>query len=222
MAENKQRADFMAKTGIDPNPNGPLNERQLKFCFAYVELGNGPAAYREAYETKAKDSSLYHRIAKLQAMPKVARKIQELREKMAEMAVMPSVQVLKEVRDIALLDPRGICGEDGTILDLAKMPQHIAAAVASIEVEELFDGTGKGKKLIGYTKKIKFWNKNDALDKAMRHLGLFEADNKQRGMLDKLPYDQVKQIEEKLSEIVRRNMGLAGDSGTEDPGRTTH
>ncbi|HON93727.1 MAG TPA: terminase small subunit [Sedimentisphaerales bacterium] len=223
MAEDKQRKAFMKENKIKVNPTGPLNSKQHDFCLYYVELGNGVAAYRAAYGSQAVAGSLYPRVAKLMAMPKVRDKIQALREKMADLAVMPSVQVLKEVRDIALLDPRGVCGDNGTILDLAKMPQHIAAAVASIEVEEIFEGPARCKKLVGYTKKVKFWNKVDALDKAMKHLGLFEADNKQRqSLLDKLPYEQVKQIEAKLSEIVRRNMGMAGESGPSKPSRTTH
>jgi hypothetical protein len=47
-------------------------------------------------------------------------------------------------------------------------------------VREEFEGRGKNWKLVGYTKKIRFWDKNAAIDKAMRQLGQFERDNTQR------------------------------------------
>ena len=49
-----------------------------------------------------------------------------------------------------------------------ELGEDIRAAVASYETE-------------GGRTKIKFWNKVDALDKAIRHLGLFEHDNRQQG-----------------------------------------
>ena len=45
-----------------------------------------------------------------------------------------------------------------------------AAAVASIELDEN-----------GRPKNIRLWSKTDAIDKAMRHLGLFEKGNRQQG-----------------------------------------
>lgn len=222
MAENKARKAFQEKNSIRVNPNGPLNSKQEDFCLYYVELGNAVEAYRAAYDSKAKATGLCHRANNLLSMPKVQRRLYELRKQLADLALMAPTQILKEVRDIALLDPRGIVGDNGTILNLGQMPAHIAAAIASIEVEEVYEGTGPNRKRVGYTKKVKFWNKVDALDKAMKHLGLFEADNKQRGLLDGLPYEQVKQIEERLSAIVRRNMGLAGESGAGSTKPTSH
>jgi hypothetical protein len=49
------------------------------------------------------------------------------------------------------------------------------AAIASMEVDERkVDG------IVVRTVKIKFWDKNAALEKAMRHLGVYERDNTQR------------------------------------------
>jgi phage terminase small subunit len=37
--------------------------------------------------------------------------------------------------------------------------------------------------VVGQVKKVKLWDKNSALEKAMKHLGLFEKDNSQdKGM----------------------------------------
>ena len=51
-----------------------------------------------------------------------------------------------------------------------KLPPDLRATIASIE----FDPE------TGAVKKLRFWDKNAALDKAMRHLALFDRDNSQR------------------------------------------
>lgn len=95
--------------------------------------------------------------------------------------------ILLEVVRIAKNDPRRFYRFDGTLKAPDEWDDDMAAAVSSIEVAEEFvdivDGNGKSKtKTIttGRTKKIKFWSKIDALDKAMRHAGLFEKDNRQK------------------------------------------
>ena len=52
-------------------------------------------------------------------------------------------------------------------------------AIASVEVREEFEGQGESRKLVGYTRKVKFWDKPSAINMVMRHLGLFEKDNAQ-------------------------------------------
>lgn len=51
-----------------------------------------------------------------------------------------------------------------------------AAAVASFEQKLI----KKGRKIVGQIVKIRLWDKNAALEKAMKFHGLFEKDNKQR------------------------------------------
>ena len=53
-----------------------------------------------------------------------------------------------------------------------------AACVASVE-HDSFGGGDDGQS--GRTTKIKVWDKNTALEKAMKHLGLYERDKAQRG-----------------------------------------
>lgn len=51
---------------------------------------------------------------------------------------------------------------------------------------------------------MKLWDKNSAIEKAMKHLGLFAEDNKQRaGALADLPRPLVKAIIERLQQMNR-------------------
>jgi hypothetical protein len=52
--------------------------------------------------------------------------------------------------------------------------------VASVEVVEEFAGTGAKRVQIGWVKKVKLWDKNPSIEKAMKFLGMFEKDNKQK------------------------------------------
>jgi phage terminase small subunit len=66
------------------------------------------------------------------------------------------------------------------MIPVHELDDETAAAIASVEVREEFEGQGEGRKLVGYTKKIRFWDKPAAINMAMKHLGLFERDNSQR------------------------------------------
>ena len=52
------------------------------------------------------------------------------------------------------------------------MPDDVAATISSIEVFEQFEGTGKDRVFIGYTKKVKFVDKRGSLELLMRHASL--------------------------------------------------
>lgn len=77
--------------------------------------------------------------------------------------------VLFELARIALADPRKIVDATGKLLPLHKLDPDTAAAISSVE-HDLRTGS------IRY----KFWDKNTALEKCMRHMGLFEKDNRQK------------------------------------------
>ena len=100
----------------------------------------------------------------------------------AEMITGVSIErTLRECGRIAYADPRKLFGPDGNPIPIPDLDDDLAAAVASIERVEEFTGRGADQKLTGYTKKIKLWDKNSAIEKAMKHLGLFEKDHRQAG-----------------------------------------
>jgi len=81
--------------------------------------------------------------------------------------------VLRELRRLGLSDIRKIFKEDGSLKPVEEWPAEISAAVASIEVDELFEGSGKERQQIGFTKKVKFWDKGRALELLGKNLRLF-------------------------------------------------
>ncbi len=75
---------------------------------------------------------------------------------------------------------RKLFDASGALKPVADLDDATAACIASIEVDTLFDGSGKEREAVGTTTKIKMWDKNSAAEKLMRHLGMFKEDNKQK------------------------------------------
>ena len=71
---------------------------------------------------------------------------------------------------IAHGDPGEIYDENNQLLPIKQMPLHVRATIAGIDHD----------KDTGRVVRIRFWDKNAALEKAMRHHGLYDRDNQQR------------------------------------------
>lgn len=151
-----------------------LTPQQEKFA---QEVASGKSladAYRAAYKaSKMKPEAVHVNASKLADDTKVSLRIKELQGAAAEKAVLDSAQILEEIRRLAVSDISGIV----KIVDgkpQIKLPHELdpvtRAAVASFKIDEY------GR--IEY----KFWDKNSALEKAAKHLGLFEKDNGQKAV----------------------------------------
>lgn len=196
------------------------NKRHEHFAHLIAKGVNATEAYVQAGYSK---NGAAGAASKLQKSAKVCKRIAEIKANIVAVAVEKSgvclADVLSELKALVHADPRKVFSENGDLLPVSEWPDEVAAMVASVEIEALFDGQGKDRKQIGYTKKIKFWDKNSAIDKAMKHLGAFEADNKQRsGLFDSIPRDQLNEIERKLRELA----GLAEQPNTQPGSRFTH
>lgn len=181
-------------------------EREAVFIEAYIANGgNGTQAAREAgyAESGARRSAF-----KLLQRPAVIKALSARREKLARTYELTTESVIAELSKIVHADPRRMFAENGTLLPVKEWPDDVAGMVASIEVDETFKGDGKEKVWTGYTKKVKLWDKNSGIDKAMKHLGLFAEDNRQRaGALADLPRPMIKAIIERLQQMNREHGG---------------
>lgn len=107
--------------------------------------------------------------------------------------------VLRELARIVHADPRKAFDAQGNLLPVNEWPDEVAAMVASIETDEI---KGEGGCVMGVTRKIKLWDKNAAIEKAMKHLGQYEADNRQRNPLQEMGDEALQRfIERKAAEI---------------------
>jgi phage terminase small subunit len=150
-------------------------------AFAQAYIGNGRNGTQAAITAGYSPKTATVQAAQLLTDPNVRALINEAMEKHSKAAGLTVERVLEEVRRLSLADTRRLYREDGTLKRPDEWDDETAAAVAGLEVIEEFSGAGEARELSGHTKKIKLWDKNAALEKAMKHLGLYERDNAQRG-----------------------------------------
>jgi len=83
-----------------------------------------------------------------------------------------AARILEELSYVALADIREAFDEFGNLLPVHELPEHIARAISGIEVTEEFAGRGDLRVKTGTTKKVRFVEKNRALELAAKILGM--------------------------------------------------
>lgn len=93
---------------------------------------------------------------------------------------------LRELRGLVHSDLRKCFDKTtGALLAPHLWPDDVAPHMASVKVVEMAGGMKVGgddgvSHVPMYTKEVKLWDKNSAIDKAMKHLGLYKEDNAQK------------------------------------------
>ncbi len=124
--------------------------------------------------------------------------LQQRRKVVIEKMELTTERTLREIARLAYCDPRKFFYDNGAPKPIHELDDDCAAALAGMEVTEEFEGSGQDRVFKGFTKKYKLADKNAALEKAMKHLGQYEQDNKQRSPFDGIPRDTLKLIAERL------------------------
>lgn len=141
-----------------------------KFLHELVASGSRIQAYRAAFPAAAELSNMdcSRRAWKLLQQADVRRAYDSLMAEVHERAVATRAHALREISRVALSDIGGIIGHGGKLLLPHELDPDIRAAVSSFKIDEF------GR--IEY----KLWDKNAALEKLAKHLGLYERDHEQQ------------------------------------------
>jgi len=89
-------------------------------------------------------------------------------------------RVAREIARISFFDPRKMFAADGRPLAITELDDDTAASIIGLDVLEQYEGSGEDRHLVGMIKKYKIADKNSALDKAAKILGMYGIDNEQR------------------------------------------
>lgn len=154
----------------------PLEER---FCQEYSRHRNGDRAivaagfgYKSLKDKSSCASVMAHKLLK---NSKITRRIAELQEQRLRRLELDELKVLRELKRVGFADLRKAF-KDGDLARPEDWDEDTAAAISSIELEKLFQPdpeTGR-RAHVGYTTKIKLWNKVDALRQLGEYFGLFD------------------------------------------------
>jgi phage terminase small subunit len=153
-----------------------LTPKQEGFALAYCRLMNASDAYREVYDVKRSTSKSVNEMAsRLLKNVKVASMIAEIRATSEKTTILTVEQTRTELARVCFSDVRRLCNPDGSLKQVHELDDDVAAAISSFKIKEIeIDG-----RVAVRTIEVKFWDKVAALDKAMRHLGLYERENAQ-------------------------------------------
>ena len=163
-----------------------------KLLFAYAYIANGNNGTKAAIEAGFSPKSAHVAASQLLKDPKVQQLISDATAEAAKIAGLSVERTLREIARLAYSDPRKFFApvfdaEGKPVLNEQKLPlmrllepwemdSDTAATIASVEVDE----TKVEGFVVGHTVKVKHWDKNSALEKAMKYHGLYEADNRQK------------------------------------------
>ena len=141
-----------------------------------IDLNATQAAIRAGYSAKTAEQQGYQLLQKPSVQAAIAARQKEREQRTA----VTADRVLLEAARLALFDPRKLFNSDGSPKGITELDDDTAAAVAGIEVVEQFEGSGTDRVFVGYLKKYRIADKNQALEKLFRHHGLYERDNEQK------------------------------------------
>lgn len=142
------------------------DHRRRLFVDAYI--ANGGNGTQAALDAGFSEKTATAQASRLLRHVKVQQEITRRRAELEQQSGLTAERVLREIARIVYFDPRELFREDGSLKPTSEWTDDQAAAIASIEISD-----GKTR--------VKAWDKNAALEKAMKHLGLYEKDNQQKG-----------------------------------------
>ena len=146
-----------------------ITPKQEKFAQEVASGKSQADAYRAAFDcAKSKPETIIKRASELMTSGEVSGRVKELQGRSASRAELTAERVLREVSRLAFFDIRKIFNEDGTLKKVFELDDDTAAGIAGIEA---IDIGGEGQLMI--SKKFKVADKNAALEKLCKHLGLY-------------------------------------------------
>lgn len=175
-----------------------LTIKQQIFADEWLLDGNGLRAYRKAFSKKCSDASAMAEASKTLRKPYVDLYIRKRQGELAESANVSQERVVLEERRIAFADIGGLFNKDGEILSPNQLPENLARAVAAVEVTKKPNGDT--------TYKYRFFDKGAALGRLEKILGMYEADNRQKGITFEQLIKAFRCVDPALADLVLREV----------------
>jgi phage terminase small subunit len=153
-----------------------MSATDRKNLFAEAYLSNGGNATQAAIAAGYTESGAGKQGSRMSKDPYILSIVRQRQDALAKKHELTTDSIIAELSKIVHADLRKLVNENGSIKPVHEWPDDMAGAIAAIETTEI----GQDGVSIGMTKKIKLWDKNSAIEKAMKHLGMFERDNAQK------------------------------------------
>lgn len=177
----RKRPAKQKRSKLKPDEHG-LTERERVIADAYLlDPDRDRVKAYQAWNPKVTRASARSAFGKLLAAPAfrdyVAKREAELRATADRLYGITSDRVLEEVASLAFIDPLMLFDDHGRLLPIREMPERARRALQSMDLDVVTNSDGD---IVRETRKLRFHDKGQQLDRLMKHLGLFERDNQQR------------------------------------------
>jgi len=192
------------------------------FMRAYVRTMNATQSYMEAFPG-VQPSTAATAGSRLYADPLIQQELKVLLDNYAKKMDISVERVLGELAKVAFVDASELFEEtDGGCGVRLKTPKEwegvLASAIQSVEVETIYERTGKTKRVVGHLHKIKLYDKLSALEKLGKNLQLFVERHELTGKdgKDLFPKDKSAEIDvaRRLAFILNRGRKAADKKQT--------
>jgi phage terminase small subunit len=154
-----------------------LTPKQECFCLEYVKSGNATKAYRLAYNAQhMKPAVIAVKACELLKNGKVTVRVDELAARVKAVLEhkfdITVERIAEELARLAFFNPADLYDENDKLIPPNKLPKHVAAALQQVEEYEEFEGRGKDRELVGFTKKVKWHDKKASLEVLAKYRGM--------------------------------------------------
>lgn len=145
-----------------------LSQKRRRFVDEYlVDYNATQAAIRAGYA----ETSAHTQGGRLLRDERIKKALNEAIDAQQRRTHITADRVLLEIARIATFDPRALFDSDGNPLPIEQLDDDTAAVIAGVDVMS----AGQGAQITKY----RLSSKTDALEKLMKHLGQYQADNNQ-------------------------------------------
>lgn len=138
-----------------------FTDKERLFCYEYIiDKNKTKAAIRAGYSERNAGKIGFE----LSEKPRIKTRIEEMMADTFKKLEVTREAIIGELARIALSDIGDLFNEDGSMRPIHEIPEDTRRAIAGVDVDELFEGRGDEREHIGFTKKLKMWDKNKALE----------------------------------------------------------
>lgn len=152
-----------------------LTPKQQRFVDEYlIDLNATQAAIRAGYSVRTAKSVGAENLTK----PDVRAAVSAAVEAQSKRTGITADVILGELLRLARVDLSEAYDDNGKLKPIRDMPEDVRRAIAGVEVDEIEEWTEgtdgkKRREVVGYTTKVKFWDKPRSLELLGKHLKLF-------------------------------------------------
>ncbi len=163
--------------------------KAIEFVEEYLANGrNGTRAYLKVFTGITNPDTAAVLATRLLKNAHVSAYLEQREQEIRAKYRLTTDHVIKSLSQALHFDPAKLYNEDGSLKKVTDLDEDTRMALAGLEVVEMAGAAKIGGEdgvalshVPMFTKKVKWLDKNTVREQAMKHLGMFEKDNKQVG-----------------------------------------